>query len=97
MTIRINYRRDEIEHFVTILPNIHFKCGYENQITPEELNHVLSEKLGFISMFNTNDLVALANKYTIDSEDKLAFDALAYQIPKMIDELVCVFNECSHK
>lgn len=75
------------------LPNDQlYEFGYKHKFTPEEMNHFLSKKGGFISMFKTNDLKLLSDKYDSNSEVKLAFDALAYQVSNAIGARSIIFR-----
>ncbi|MGP5093745.1 butyrate kinase [Staphylococcus equorum] len=75
------------------IPNdLLYKYGYKRNFTPQEMNHFLSKKGGFVNMFNTNDLKGLSHKYESDNDVKLAFDALAYQVAKAIGERAIVFK-----
>ncbi|MDW8565077.1 butyrate kinase [Staphylococcus shinii] len=69
-----------------------YAFGYNHNFTPQEMNHFLSKKGGFISMFKTNDLKLLSDKYDSNSEVKLAFDALAYQISNAIGARSIIFR-----
>lgn len=69
-----------------------YEFGYKHNFTPQEMNHFLSKKGGFISMFKTNDLKLLSDKYDSNSEVKLAFDALAYQVSNAIGARSIIFR-----
>lgn len=75
------------------LPNDQlYEFGYKHNFTPQEMNHFLSKEGGFISMFKTNDLKLLSDKYDSNSEIKLAFDALAYQVSNAIGARSIIFR-----
>jgi len=63
-----------------------YHWAYQQNLTPKELNNILSKESGLIALCGSNNIKQLIQEYEKNQEIHLAIDAMIYQIAKQIGE-----------